>query len=649
MNNSLTLSIVLTLLINICTLAQPPAGYYDGTNGLTGESLKTKLHLTIRNHTVKTYSEVKEVLKDIDEDPLNSNNVILIYSRKSISKNDFASNNESDFWNREHTWPKSHGFPNEQDTAYTDVHHLRPCDASINSSRSNKDFNNVDHTVANEEGEAPNTYTTNDFWEPTDEIKGDLARTMLYMATRYNSSTLDLELVNRNSYSGSPELGVLYTLLQWHENDPVSQEEIDRNNGVFGYQGNRNPFIDEPTWVASIWGNSTEPLLIVNQDAFNEDFGTIEAGNSLTQQYIVNGYNLTNDIEISVNTPFELSTDNTSWDQLITIPKGSSNPLESTVYLKFAPTAADGASYEANVLHSSVNTNDVAFTISGTEGTVPLLTIAEARTKVLGEVVNVTGVVIDKGNNSSNSRVIYDGTAGIVVRSFDAGNESANLNYGDSITVSGGLGSYNNLLQIVNSPIAITLIKEGAEVPEPMIVTLAEINESLESRLVTVNDVEFISSGTFAGGGSLGNFSITDGTVNFVLRIGSSSHPLVGITIPSSKLSITGIVGQYQSNYQLSPRDLIDLESGSEITGLTNPNSTILLFPNPVYNKLHIQGISKRIDQYNVSITSQEGKKVKIKYSDNSEYINVGNLAKGIYFMQLRNNSDRFVLRFVKD
>ncbi|MCF6352716.1 MAG: endonuclease, partial [Cyclobacteriaceae bacterium] len=503
-----------TTLITNEVYAQIPAGYYDGTSGLTGEQLKSKLHTIIRNHTVKTYSEVKDVLRDVDEDPNNSSNVILIYTRRSISKSDFASNNEPDFWNREHTWPKSHGFPSEQDTAYTDTHALRPCDATVNSSRSNKDFNNVDNITSNEQGEAANTYTTDDFWEPTDEVKGDLARTMFYMATRYNSESLDLELVDRISISGDPELGVFYTLLQWHENDPVSQEEIDRNDGIYGYQGNRNPYIDNPSWIADIWGTSTDPLLSINQEAFNTNFGTVAAGSSLVQQYTLKAYNLTNDVDVVVNSPFSISLDNSLWNQSLTISKGNTSPLETVIYIRFSPAVEDGSTYESTVTHSSTGATNALFTVYGTEGSIQQITLAEARQKPLGDVVSVSGVVISKGNNSSNSRVIFDGSAGIVVRSFDAGNESAPLNYGDSILVSGGLSEYNNLLQIENSPIVITLLKQNAIIPEPQLITLDQINESFESELVTVENVEFTNSGGFVGGGSAGNFTISDGVNN---------------------------------------------------------------------------------------------------------------------------------------
>lgn len=542
-------------------LAQAPAGYYDGTSGLTGEPLKLKLHQIIKGHQVYTYSQIKDILMDVDEDPGNTNNIKLIYKGGSIPKTNFATNNEPDFWNREHTWPKSHGFPDDVDTAYTDAHMLRPSDASVNSDRSNKDFNNVEHIAANEQGEAPDTYTTDDFWEPRDEVKGDLARIMFYMDTRYESPALDLELVDRPTYLDAPELGVLYTLLDWHEQDPVSQEEIDRNNGIYGYQGNRNPFVDNPDWVADIWGSTSNPLILLDKNAFSEDFGWVAASNSLTQVYSVSAYNLAGDVAITTQAPFALSLDNVNFSSSVTIVNDAGQTKQEVdIYLRFSPTVADGAVYNEIVTHTSSGANTVEMFVTGQEGEIPLETIAEARSANLGEVVKVTGVVIDKQNNSGNSRVIYDGTAGIVVRSFDAGNESAPLVHGDSVVVTGKLGEYNGLRQISESPITIDLIKQNAEVAAPQEVVIADVGESHESELIIVKNVTFVEEGsTFAGGGAAGNFTITDGANELTFRIGDAGHPLVGTTVPHGIYDIVGVVGQFAGDYQLSPRNADDL------------------------------------------------------------------------------------------
>ncbi|MBT33222.1 MAG: hypothetical protein CMO01_26470 [Thalassobius sp.] len=554
----LRITTLLLLVISYFTSYAQPENYYDGTEGLTGAALKEKLHTIISGHKVFTYSQVKEVLKTVDEDPENSDNIILFYKNTSIPKENFASNNEPDYWNREHTWPKSHGFAEDTDTAYTDIHNLTPSDATVNTSKSNKDFNDLPNTAEYAEGEAEDTYTDSDFWDPRDDKKGDVARILFYMATRYEG-TRDLELVDRISHSGDPEIGVLYTMIKWHEQDPVSDEEIARNEAIYEQQGNRNPFVDNPDWVAEIWGNTSSPMSIIDTEAFNAEFGTVEAGAYLSQLYTLKAYNLEADVTVSVEAPFYLSTDNSSWSSSITLTHETEEE-EFEIYIKFEPTEANGETYTATVTHTSTNMETVSLAVSGVEGAQSLITIAQARTKSIGDVVYVSGVVIDAGNNNEDNRIIYDGTAGILVRSFDSGNESANFSLGDSITVKGGLVDYNNLLEIEESPVVIELLKSDATLPDPQEVTISEVGEEHESELVVIKNVSFEEAGeVFGGGGSAGNFTITDGEDELVFRISSADHPLVGTVIPEGNFDIIGFISQYYNDYQLSPRFAADI------------------------------------------------------------------------------------------
>lgn len=83
-------------------LAQSP-GYYENLQQLTGDALEDALHELIKDHSEFSYSSAKQILKDSDQDPNNTDNVILVYKENSIPKSNFASNNQSDYWNREHT------------------------------------------------------------------------------------------------------------------------------------------------------------------------------------------------------------------------------------------------------------------------------------------------------------------------------------------------------------------------------------------------------------------------------------------------------------------------------------------------------------------------------------------------------------------
>lgn len=232
--------------------------YYASVTGLSGSNLKQGLNTLMKGHTRLTYSQVWDALKYADEDPDNTSNVILLYTGRSQDKElNSSKGNTGDMWNREHVWPKSHGFRTESQHAYTDVHHLRPADASVNSTRSNKDFDLGGDPIT----ESPENLRDTDSFEPRDAVKGDVARMIFYMDVRYEGNdatgTPDLEIVDyTGTQSDEPLLGKLCTLLAWHNQDPVDSWEQRRHSRVVEVQGNRNPFIDNPQWANELYGSS---------------------------------------------------------------------------------------------------------------------------------------------------------------------------------------------------------------------------------------------------------------------------------------------------------------------------------------------------------------------------------------------------------
>jgi len=224
-------------------------GYYSGTDGQNGTTLKSILHDKIKGHTSKSYTQVWDILKESDEDPNNSNNVILLYTGRSQSKSTNGGNVND--WNREHVWAKSHGGFDTNPPAGTDAHHLRPTDVSVNSERGNLDFD-MGGTVVSE---APGCKKDGDSWEPRDEVKGDVARMMLYMTVRYEGEEgYDLELVDYTGTSGS-NFGKKSTLLEWNRLDPVDAFERNRNRVVYKYQKNFNPFVDHPEFADRVYNS----------------------------------------------------------------------------------------------------------------------------------------------------------------------------------------------------------------------------------------------------------------------------------------------------------------------------------------------------------------------------------------------------------
>ncbi|MFS0656844.1 endonuclease I family protein [Bacillus sp. 179-C3.3 HS] len=224
--------------------------YYQSAKGKSGSALKKALHDIIDDHTQLSYSEVWNALKATDEDPNNRNNVLLLYSGISRSKQSNGGNVGQ--WNREHVWAKSHGNFGTSQGPGTDLHHLRATDVQTNSTRGNLDFD----LGGNEYKGAPGNFYDGDSFEPHNRVKGDVARMLFYMAVRYEGDDRfpDLELNNKVNNGSAPLHGKMSVLLKWHQQDPVDQMERNRNNIIDqSYQHNRNPFIDHPEWVSAIW------------------------------------------------------------------------------------------------------------------------------------------------------------------------------------------------------------------------------------------------------------------------------------------------------------------------------------------------------------------------------------------------------------
>lgn len=208
--------------------------YYSSAESLSGSALFDELHTIINTgfHGV-TYGEARYILDETDQDPDNSSNVILVYLGTSVS----GSWNPNVTWNREHVWPQSllpEYASNELVNAASDLQNLKPSNPTENSSRGNRYYANATVTGLS--------------YAPRDEVKGDVARTLLYMITMYD----ELSLVD---YSPSSlQMGLLSVLLEWHEFDPVDDFERNRNEVIYSYQDNRNPYIDYPGFVELIWG-----------------------------------------------------------------------------------------------------------------------------------------------------------------------------------------------------------------------------------------------------------------------------------------------------------------------------------------------------------------------------------------------------------
>ena len=231
--------------------------YYNGIDfTLNGNALKAVLATKITNtHTNElSYDELWPALKITDQNPQNSNQVLLLYGHPNVTTGQYArvrnkssnggSNGE---WNREHTYARSLGSPNlETNAANEDAHHVRASDVQWNGARGNLKF----------AAGTGNSGPSGSGWYPGDEWKGDVARMMMYMYLRYGTQCLPGN-VGYGSTVNTPD-GMIDLFLQWNAEDPVSAVEIQRNDYLGGRntysQRNRNPFIDNPFLATKIWG-----------------------------------------------------------------------------------------------------------------------------------------------------------------------------------------------------------------------------------------------------------------------------------------------------------------------------------------------------------------------------------------------------------
>ena len=246
--------IILILFVYSSLFSQIPGGYYDDAENTSDQQLKAELHYIIDNHHEYSYGNTTDILRESDVDPDDQRNVILIYSGESVdAEDDYPS-----VWNKEHVWPRSRGDFGDNPPEGSDVHNLRACNGSINSSRGNHNFDYCTNSCNNLNGGSSYNYTSKIF-EPRDEDKGDVARIIFYMDVRYDGSSgeLDLEMTESllSQSSKAPRHAVRSTLLAWHDLDPVDNFERYRNDVIYYYQGNRNPFIDHPELAHHLWGD----------------------------------------------------------------------------------------------------------------------------------------------------------------------------------------------------------------------------------------------------------------------------------------------------------------------------------------------------------------------------------------------------------
>jgi endonuclease I/fibronectin type 3 domain-containing protein len=384
----LTLLASSLLVSSTALLAQAPPGYYDTVDTSNGAALRSTLHEVIDDHLRFPYTssatDTWDILEQADEDPNNASNVLDVYKNASYTKEGGGNS----FYNREHTWPNSYGYPNDNSSnyPYTDCHALFLCDSSYNSSRSNKPYRNCDAACSEKATDFNNgtgggtgfypgnsNWTTGSFtagtWEVWGDRRGDIARAQLYLDVRYEggmhnvTSVLEPDLIltdnealiaasNTGSNESVAHMGMLSVLLQWHAEDPVDALEQWRNDRIFDNQGNRNPFIDHPEWVDCLFngtcGDVTPPAAPSGLSAF-AGLGYVDVDWSDNGEGDLSGYNV-----------FRSETNGGPYTQL------NVSQLGSSFYSDTAVTGGTTYYYVATAVDTSGNESGFSFEVFGT-------------------------------------------------------------------------------------------------------------------------------------------------------------------------------------------------------------------------------------------------------------------------------------------
>jgi len=320
---------MLYIACGFSAFAAIPSGYYSSLNGKSGEALKTSLFNIIRPHTQLQYSLMWTYYHQADVKPNTEGQQVWdMYSNNTYYFSTYSGGSTYGM-NREHSVPKSWwGNTGSSDDAImqfeagSDLMHLYPSDGDANTAKSYYPLGHVSQATF-DNGSCKVGYPANGegggaqfVFEPSDEYKGDFARTYFYMATCYQDYTWKYQymyLNKSNSYL-SLKPWAYNMLLDWARKDPVSQKEIDRNEVVYKIQGNRNPFIDDPTLMEYIWGDRMAqvytnggtvvgdgtPKINTPEIGSEMKFGEIGLGKSLNLIIYVKGQNLTGNVTLTL-------------------------------------------------------------------------------------------------------------------------------------------------------------------------------------------------------------------------------------------------------------------------------------------------------------------------------------------------------------
>ena len=609
-----------------------PSDYYSSANGLTGYELKTALRNIIANgHQTRSYDQLYEgdgingsqgyidthsdvsvtsgnnyendssILDYYSENPADDDGNPLTATANNDPYNYTHGNNqcgnqsaEGDCYNREHLVPQS-SF-NSASPMQTDIHHVIPTDGRVNNFRGSLPFGNVataNWTSLNgsKRGSSAVVGYSGTMFEPIDEFKGDIARALLYFATRYEN-TVD-GYTSFDMFNGTEDqvfqTWAIELLLDWHNNvDPVDQRERERNEATWDFQGNANPFVDHPEYANMIWNP------------------TPDTTNPSNPSNLVASNPTDNSIDLS----WTASTDNvsvTSYD--IYLDNVNTYNSTTTTY------TASGLSPETNYCFKIV-AKDAAGNASGFSNEACEMTTNNGSS---GEVDLFISEYVESGNNKAIEIANFTGNSVSLAQYTIARNVNSGASWGASLQLIGSVANQD-----------VHVITKGNA--ETALTSLADQLSSADAMLFNGDDpVGLFKNGTLID--VFGTFGGSNNYEDIVYRRKSSVH------VPSTTFNLIGEWDAFpQGTYT-------DLGSHSQTLNTTNFNiNTIKLYPNPVFgNTITIN--SK--NTYSFSIYNVLGKNILKGFSKNG-IIDISELKQGVYIVKLISGNQSTTKKLIK-
>ena len=600
---------VFFLLFSFLSFAQIPSNYYDSANGLSGYALKTELkNITSTGHINQGYDALYNAYETTHTDNYyeNDGSVLDFYSEDPAGNDPYFYthgvaqcgnyDSENDCYNREHMVPQS-SF-NEAEPMKSDVHHVVPTDGYVNNRRSSYPFGVVaSASWTSLNGSKVGTSNISGYsgtvFEPIDEFKGDIARALLYFATRYES-TVD-GYTSFDMFNGTEDqvfqTWAINMLLDWHYNiDPVDQSEIDRNNAAYNYQGNANPFVDHPEYANIIWNPTADtqaPDAITDLNATNSSSSTIDL--MWTEPFDNIGVT---SYDIYVDGSNTYNTSNTNF---------TITGLSSETNYCFTVYAKDAAGNTSSVSNQDCETT-LASGSASTELFISEYVEGSLNNKVI-EIANFTGASI-----SLSSYTL-------------ARNTNSGTSWGSALQLTGTIPDQD-----------VFVIARG----DASAAAQAQADQLSSADAMSFNGDDPV--GLFKNGSLIDLFGNYNGSNPYSNKTYRRKSTVAG---PTTNFNVTNEWDEY-------PQDTFDgLGSHSQtLSANTFSINNVQFFPNPLKGNRLIINTNQSL---NIEIFNVLGKSVIIdKVSSNKNYLDLNDLSKGIYLVKLSKGNQSVTKKLIR-